>query len=53
MKVGVTVNLSPVQPKINGRSQLRTHLLLNAFDYKTVSQIFVKCICSVFISRLS
>ena len=25
VKVGVTVNLSPVQPKINGRSQLKTH----------------------------
>ena len=31
MKVGVTVNLSPGQPKINGRSQLRSHSLLNTF----------------------
>ena len=34
MKVGVTVTLSPVPPKINGRSQFRTHSLLNTFDYK-------------------
>ena len=39
--VGVTVNLSPGQPKINGRTQLRSHSLLNTFDQKTVSQIFV------------
>ena len=32
VKVGVTVNLSPGQPKINERSQLRSHLLLNTFD---------------------
>ena len=32
VKVGVTVNLSPGQPKINGRSQLRSHSLLNTFD---------------------
>ena len=25
VKVGVTVNFSPVQPKINGESQLTTH----------------------------
>ena len=30
--VGATVNLSPGQPKINGRSQLRSHSLLNTFD---------------------
>ena len=27
VKVGVTVNINPGQPKINGRSQLRLHLL--------------------------
>ena len=32
VKVGVTVNVSPGQPKINGRSQLRLHLLVNTFD---------------------
>ena len=31
VKVGVTVNLSSGQPKINGRRQLRSHLL-NTFD---------------------
>ena len=36
--------LSPGQPKVNGRSQLRLHSLLNTFDKKTMSQIFVKCI---------
>ena len=42
VEVGVTVNLSRGQPKINGRSQLRLHSLLNTFDLKTVCQIFVK-----------
>ena len=46
MKIGVTVNLSQGQPKINGRSQLRLHSILNKFDEKTLSQIFFKCICS-------
>ena len=32
VKVGVTVNLSPCQPKIKRRSQLRLHSLLNTFD---------------------
>ena len=32
VKVGVTVNISPGQPKLNGRSQLRLHLLVNTFD---------------------
>ena len=32
VKVAVTVNLSPGQPKVNGRSQLRSHSLLNRFD---------------------
>ena len=41
MNVVVTVNLSPGQPKVNGISQLRSHSLLNTFDKKTVSQIFV------------
>ena len=31
LKVGVTVNLSPDQPKVNG-SQLRSHSLLKTFD---------------------
>ena len=39
VKVGVTVNLRPDKPKLNGRSQLRSHSLLNAIDQKTVSQI--------------
>ena len=41
VKAGVTVNISPGQPKINERSQLRLHLLVNTFDYKTTSHIFV------------
>ena len=32
VNVGVTVNLSPGQPKINGRRQLRSLSLLNTFD---------------------
>ena len=32
VKVGVTVNLSPGQQKINGKSQLSSHSLLNTFD---------------------
>ena len=39
VKVGVTVNLRPDKPKVNGKSQLRSHSLLNTFDPKTVSQI--------------
>ena len=39
VKVGVTVNLRPDKPKLNGRSQLRWHSLLNTIDQKTVSQI--------------
>ena len=39
VKVGVTVNLSPGQPKINGRSQ-----------FLTMSQIFVKYVCFFAIS---
>ena len=51
VKIGVTVNLSQGQPKINGISQLRLQLLLNMFDEKTLSQIFFKCICS-FVTQL-
>ena len=40
VKISVTVNLSQGQPKINGISQLRLHLLLNMFDEKNWSQIF-------------
>ena len=32
VKVGVTVNLGPGQPKMSGRSQLRSRSLLDAFD---------------------
>ena len=39
VKVGVNVNLSLSQSKINGKSQLRSHSLLNMFDQKTLSHI--------------
>ena len=32
VKVGVNVNLSLSQPKINGKTQLTSHSLLNTFD---------------------
>jgi len=37
VKVSITVNLSPHPPKMNRRSQLRSHSLLNKLTKKTVS----------------
>jgi len=52
-KVHVSINHVPLPPEINRRKQLTPHPLLNTFHQKTMSQIFDKCICFSFISKLS